>query len=245
MVWQDFYRQPGGDFGILPNSQYYGPQGHRGKDYQNPRSAAIPAYEHGIVVRIWYSSYIGWVVTVQLDDGLFASWAHTRDIQVGVGWELWPGTTVAYVAGADDNPGSTWGGEHSHTTLGPSVASVFEGTVYDPEPRITAAINGVSGSGGSSTPVNNKTYRIGEEDMAEPIYAKGNTNAAVYALYVTAGANNDSADLQGNVYAARRKVEAGEWAIVNAIGFPHPKQTKLAVIPQADFDRIPKVFGSN
>lgn len=99
-------------------------------------------------------------------------------------------------------------------------------------------------SGGGSTPIDN-TYTIDQEDeMPEPIYAKGDTQAAVYAIYTTAGANNPEAALQGNVYCARRKVEAGEYAAVTKVGFPNPAQKELVVIKQADFDKIPKVFGS-
>lgn len=99
-------------------------------------------------------------------------------------------------------------------------------------------------AGGGGTPIDN-TYTIEEnDDMPEPIYAKGSTNAAVYAIYTNAGANNPQAALQGNVYCARRKVEAGEYAAVRAVGFPNVAQKDLVVIPQGDFDKIPKVFGS-
>lgn len=143
MSWQDFYLAAGGDFGILPNSRFYGPRGHRGKDYQHDAGTPIPAYEHGTIVNIEHSSFIGWCVVVRLDDGRFAGWAHVTNAPLGLGAEVQPGTTIGHVAGADDDPGSSWAGAHSHTTLGPSADSIFQGVVEDPVPRIDAAIGGI------------------------------------------------------------------------------------------------------
>lgn len=147
MSWQDFYRVTGGDFGILPNSAFYGPQGHRGKDYIHDEGTPIPAYEHGIIVDIPQSSFLGFCVVVRLDDGNFAGWAHVANAPLGINAEVMPGDTIAHVAGPNDIHGSSWDGAHSHTTLGPSADSIFQGTVFDPVPRIQAALDapGVAG----------------------------------------------------------------------------------------------------
>lgn len=84
----------------------------------------------------------------------------------------------------------------------------------------------------------------GDEELAEPIYAKGDKDPNVYALYVNAGDSNSATGLAGAVYSGRRWVNAGEFRIVEALGFPHPKQDELIVIPQAMFDLINKLAGS-
>jgi hypothetical protein len=155
MVWQDFYTAPGGDFGILPNSQFYGPQGHRGKDFIHGAGTPIPVYAHGTVVSIPHSGFLGRCVVVRLDEGRFAGWAHVTNVAVGVGAKVKPGDTIAHVAGAGDDPGQSWAGAHSHTTLGVSEDSIFSGAVQDPMRLITPAIQGLL------------TARLKEDDMFE------------------------------------------------------------------------------
>lgn len=78
-----------------------------------------------------------------------------------------------------------------------------------------------------------------DDDMANPIaYVKGDKADAVYAVYLTAGANNPAAETQGGVYCARRYVKPGEHKIVTQSGY------KVITVPQAELDAIPKVFGS-
>ncbi|KZE92172.1 hypothetical protein AVP42_02774 [Agromyces sp. NDB4Y10] len=139
--WQDFYRAPGGAFGILPNSQFYGPQGHRGKDFIHGAGTPIPAYLPGRVASLPRSSVLGRCVVVELDEGRFAGWAHVRGIAVSVGTRVRPGDTLAHVAGAGDSPGTAWAGAHAHTTLGRSVDSIFSGRVEDPMGLIRPAIS--------------------------------------------------------------------------------------------------------
>lgn len=153
MTWQDAYRKSGLAFGVLPNSEFYGPQGHRGKDYINVRGTVVAAYEAGVVAKVQFSSYIGWCVVVRLSDGLYAGWAHLMNIAVKVGQTVGAGTTLANVAGSYDNPGTSWAGSHIHTTLGPSVDSIFQGTVYDPAPRIADNIEASTAGSGNRTPI--------------------------------------------------------------------------------------------
>lgn len=51
MSWTDAFARPGTPFGYK-DPQYYGPQGHRGKDYYLGRGAAMPAYESGVVALV-------------------------------------------------------------------------------------------------------------------------------------------------------------------------------------------------
>lgn len=81
----------------------------------------------------------------------------------------------------------------------------------------------------------------GIKEMAEPIYARGDKLDVWYALYLNAEQSNPELNGSGAIYSGRRKVEAGERAIVEQIGFPHPKQSKVIVIPQETFDGINKL----
>ncbi|MDF0513088.1 M23 family metallopeptidase [Agromyces sp. H3Y2-19a] len=140
MAWQEFYRAGGNAFGILPNSRYYGPQGHRGRDFIHDRGTPIPAYRAGRVDAIEHSQFLGTCVIVRLDEGRFAGWAHAMRVVVDVGDDIGPGDTIAHIAGREDDPGESWDGAHSHTTLGPAASSIFEGTVEDPMRLIGPAI---------------------------------------------------------------------------------------------------------
>jgi len=95
------------------------------------------------------------------------------------------------------------------------------------------------------------------DDMSEPIYARGDLLDVWYAFYPNAGGTvpASAADAatgpdwqpepSGPVYFARRAVSKGERAIVSALGFPHPKQKAIIVIPQAQFDAVGKVYGTS
>ncbi|MFE5673182.1 M23 family metallopeptidase [Agromyces sp. NPDC056523] len=136
--WQDFYRAGGNAFGKL--GPFYGPGGHRGRDFVHDAGTAVPAYLRGTVVKIQTSTAIGRCVVVRLDEGRFAGWAHLREIEVSINDTVRPGDTIARVAGANDSPGSSWDGAHSHTTLGPNEDSIFSGAVENPMNLITPAL---------------------------------------------------------------------------------------------------------
>lgn len=139
---QSFYADPDLEDGFGSLTGRSSP--HRGLDFPHDPGTTVCAYEHGIVRLIQFSAYIGWCVSVQLDDGTYAGWAHLRNIAVHVGQEVSADTPLGEVAGARDNPGSTWRGAHSHTTYGNSAQSIFEGTVWDPWPRISKALTSPS-----------------------------------------------------------------------------------------------------
>lgn len=138
--WQDFYRAGGNAFGVL--GPFYGPQGHRGRDFIHSAGTAVPAYRRGTVVKVEFSSAIGRCVVVEMKGDRFAGWAHLRDVRVRVGDTVDPGDTIGHVAGAGDDPGTSWAGAHSHTTLGRSAESIFSGAVEDPMRLIQPAIDG-------------------------------------------------------------------------------------------------------
>ncbi|GLU88961.1 M23 family metallopeptidase [Agromyces sp. NBRC 114283] len=166
MAWQEAYSRLGNRFGVLPNSEFYGPQGHRGQDYTGlGRGAAIPAYESGVIAAAGYSSILGYYIVQRLGDGLYAGWAHTiGGSRLPVGASVGAGQTIAQVAGSGDSPGSAWAGAHIHTTLGPNVSSIYSGTVYNPAPRIAAAL-GSTTSGGGYSPIGDEFDMASLEDL--------------------------------------------------------------------------------
>jgi hypothetical protein len=95
-------------------------------------------------------------------------------------------------------------------------------------------------SGGGSTPINPAlTIPEGYEDMAEPIYIKGDKKADIAAFYTNVSDANRPGP--GAVYKGKRPIGFAEYQIVTALGFPHPKQNDLIIIPQSDFEAINSV----
>lgn len=192
----DCYASLSNPFGV--RGPLYGPQGHRGADYRRGAGQAVLAYERCTVVLVEWSRFIGWCVSARLADGRYAGWAHGRPPLVRVGQALNAGDRVFDVAGAADDPGVTWAGAHIHTTLGPSAESIFAGTVFDPAPRIAAALGGSVPAGGGTpapvTPTTPYTKRSGimETVVAAPngvvvhIYPGGKKNFASPGEYNTA-----------------------------------------------------------
>ena len=74
--------------------------------------------------------------------------------------------------------------------------------------------------------------------MAEPIYIKGDVDVEVSAFYLNVSDPDPRYIGNGAVFKARRPVSPPEFQIVLALGFPHPKQTALIVIPQASYNAI-------
>jgi hypothetical protein len=100
-----------------------------------------------------------------------------------------------------------------------------------------------AGSGGTQLPVTPDTpitpppVTPKELDiMAEPIYIKGDTNPEVSAFYTNV--SDAATPGPGAVFKARRPVAPPEFDVIEQLGFPHPKQTALIVIPQAYYDAI-------
>lgn len=104
--------------------------------------------------------------------------------------------------------------------------------------------------GGTPEPKKETVLELGEETMSAPIYARGDKLDVWYALYTNCQDSTVPRD-SGQIYSGRRKVSAGERAIVEGYqkqtGKLHPlsDQTAVIVIPQATFDAINKVLGSD
>lgn len=225
------YAREGNVFGYK-DPEYYGPDGHRGQDYKASVGDTIVTYEAGTVRKVQYSKYIGLVVVIEADsDHAFEGWAHTRNVKVAVGQYLPAGSAIAEVAGANDRPGSTWGGGHIHTTRGPSVESIFNGIVWDPRPKINLAKSSGTASVGSGTPIT-----TGDNDMAFQIRIQEKTGLG-RTLFIEPGlvshvvhddvvkVNNyigvpgGGATNQVSVDDARRLIEVRgfNWATVNGL----------------------------
>jgi hypothetical protein len=152
-----FYGSLGPRFGVP--GPYYGIQGHRGQDFPNAAGTPVPAWEGGKVVLIQYSPFLGTVVVLELNDGKYAGYAHLKAGPPVKMFQVIPaGGTVGVVAGKGDNPGSSWGGPHLHTTLGGTVLAVFAGAVSDPLPRIQ---NAKAGTAVSTPGISNAGFDLG------------------------------------------------------------------------------------
>jgi hypothetical protein len=130
-------------FGIK-DPRFYGPAGHRGQDYAAEAGEEITAYEQGTVAKLAYSTVLGNVMVVRLNDGLYGGWAHLKPgSRLSLGKPVARDTPLAIVAGSSDSPGSAWAGAHVHTTLSRSIDGIFQGINLDPLPRINFALNHV------------------------------------------------------------------------------------------------------
>jgi hypothetical protein len=148
------YSRPGTPFGAK-GPFYHAEIGHRGMDYYRGARQLIYAYEPGTVRLVSSSAGLGGVMAIQLDQGLYAGWAHLFAMRLEVGDRVRFGTPIAEVAGWGDRPGDLWSGPHIHTTLsGSAWGAAFGGLpLYDPEPRIAAAIAASAPAGGIGSPI--------------------------------------------------------------------------------------------
>lgn len=97
----------------------------------------------------------------------------------------------------------------------------------------------ITTTAGSGTPIEvPATTSIPKEleEMAEPIYIKGDKNPDIAAFYTNV--SDASRPGPGAVYKGKRPISIAEFHIATTLGFPHPKQTKLIIIPQTEFDSI-------
>lgn len=80
-----------------------------------------------------------------------------------------------------------------------------------------------------------------DEEMPPIAYIKADGDERIWAVYLTAGANNPHASLQGNVYCVRRQVTLGEYKlVVEKLGL-YP----LTIMRLDEIDDIPPAYGSN
>jgi len=151
MTWQEFYAKVTNPFGA--KGEFYDAQGHRGSDYGADPGEAIPAYCGGVVRYVDNSYTLGGIIGVELDDGLFAGWAHLSPVNLGVGTRFEAGDTIGYASGRDGNHGTLWDGSHCHTTLS-EVSAVAAATgarpLLDPVPIIQAYIHSTQSTDGDN-----------------------------------------------------------------------------------------------
>lgn len=171
--------------------------------------------------------------------GLQAHYAHLHSYAVLDGATVSEGQLIAY----SGNTGSLTTGPHLHVGLLDSAGNAItvNGQIAGPFEYLNSI--GYNWSGEEPQPIPLTIPPEGIKNMAEPIYARGDQANVVYALYLNAEVAGDrNKDASGAIYSGRRgPVSAGELAIVTKLGFPHPKQTELIVIPQAQFDAINKL----
>lgn len=150
MTPAQFYALIGDRFGATAGRA----RAHRGHDIPWGAGTIIPAYRGGVVVGNQWSGELGWVLIVRYDDApaqyRFAGFCHQlRQSALGYGHWFSRGDDLGVVG----NTGTASQGAHCHTTIGPNLDSVFQGTVYDPLPFIQSSLAAVAGGG--STPIIN------------------------------------------------------------------------------------------
>lgn len=211
---------------------------HLGDDYAETYSNdPVYAVQPGKVIFSGFSSTYGNYVMVRRSPRIVIRYHSLHGLSaLKAGDEVATGDFV----GLTGKSASGASGNHVHVQVEDG------GIPIDPRPYIAGAT-----FGGLETPANETAAPIitppkpkpklivGDEDMAEPIYVKGDKDPAVYALYLNAeDSNRAEKPGPGAIYSGRRKVELGEFEVVTAIGFPHPKQESLITIRQDKLETI-------
>ncbi|POH63645.1 MULTISPECIES: M23 family metallopeptidase [Cryobacterium] len=137
----------GGAFGILPNSKYYGPTGHRGYDINGwAAGTQIPAFRAGrVVVNTWQAA-LGWVL-VTYDAGEWFGYSHLDEQSpLGISEDVGLGDPI----GPLGNTGTLSDGAHCHLTVSNASNSPWRGTTKDPWPYIAAALGSFTAGSGAN-----------------------------------------------------------------------------------------------
>jgi hypothetical protein len=200
----------GGAFGILPNSQYYGPTGHRGYDVNGwPAGTQIPAFRAGVVIANYWSAALGWVLVTRDSGRERVGYSHLDEQSpLDVGDRVNLGDPI----GPLGNTGKLSAGNHVHLTVSDSSDLPNIGPTQDPWPFISAAL-----SAGSSVASGNKitlppTDR--NEDM-ETVLRK--QTGDIFNLW-PAGIKHLSVPNQASI-SAKVQYENDKWLEVNDADF--------------------------
>lgn len=113
-------------------------QPHRGLDFPRGPGVPIPSVNSGEVVISEWNKYLGWVVEVRGDDGVYLGYCHMAQQGLGVGTWVAVGTTIGVVG----NTGTQSRGAHLHITKGDRKGAVFGSSMAylsDPWPYIQTA----------------------------------------------------------------------------------------------------------
>jgi len=166
-------------FGVL--GEYYDALGHRGADYKRSEHQAIVAYDDMIVEYVGHSTGLGTVIGLRrLTIGGYAGYAHTI-APAPVGRFIAKGSTLAQVAGPNDDPGTLWSGPHIHTTeswISAINAALGIRPLNDPAPAIARALGSSSSTaGGGTTPIEEEDMPLTDEDIRKVVVKLLNTPA--------------------------------------------------------------------
>lgn len=111
--------------------------GHLGSDFPWPAGTEIPSWVSGTVVRVGFSSAIGYYVVIQRGTGGYALFYHLLEHSaLAVGDTV----TVGQLVGLVGNTGTLSRGDHLHVGFSLTDPTPGTGAVVDPWPLIVAAI---------------------------------------------------------------------------------------------------------
>lgn len=150
------YAHIGNRFGILPNSEFYGPTGHRGVDVKGwAGGTIIPSFINGTIITREYQSGLGNCIVVRSPLGIFYGFCHLQTLPLYnyIGDAISWGDPI----GPLGSTGSLSDGNHVHITKSGTSRFPWTGPVVDPYPDIynawLTARNSTAGDG--STPIDN------------------------------------------------------------------------------------------
>lgn len=113
-------------------------QGHRGLDFAKSTGTPIPSVNPGVVVISEWNKYLGWIVEVRGDDGVYVGYCHMHTQGLPVGTRV----DVGMIVGEVGNTGTQSQGAHLHITKGDRQGAVRGASLTylsDPWPYIAAA----------------------------------------------------------------------------------------------------------
>lgn len=130
---------------------------HRGLDIAASARQLIPILRTGIVVLANDSAMLGRYVVVAVGQGEsteYDGYCHLYGTVAGlpaIGRTVHQNSTYFSAAGAGDDPGTSWTGDHLHLTRGLNATHVYQGATLDPAPVVAQVLS--SFSGGTVTPL--------------------------------------------------------------------------------------------
>ena len=156
-----FYNNPDLEdgFNIWPHP--WRTQGHRGLDFVKNTGDAIPSVNAGVVVISEWNKYLGWIVEVRGDDGVYIGYCHMHRQGLPIGTRVEVGAIIGIVG----NTGLQSQGAHLHLTKGDRQGAVRGASLShlsDPWPYIKSAME-------QPTPEAEKEKE--DEDMPDSMYA--------------------------------------------------------------------------
>lgn len=111
----------------------YGPQGHRGVDFEVSAGTLIPVIGNGIVWRVAWSNALGNITVVRHylhgdNNDVYSGYAHQSVVSVKPGQEVARGQSIGSVGAT----GTAATGPHLHLTLSREAGGILDGPVLDP-----------------------------------------------------------------------------------------------------------------